>query len=281
MNSRCDRYAVMGNPIAHSKSPRIHTLFAQQTRQELTYDAILVDTGSFAQAVDEFRQSGGKGVNVTVPFKQDAWELADHRSAGAELAGAINTLSFYDNQCHGDNTDGTGLVRDLVCNLSIKLKDKKLLVLGAGGAVRGVLEPLLEQKPGKITVANRTSSKARELAAHFASHGNIIGTGYDDLERRPFDVIINGTAASLQGNVPPVAEACVGRGTCLYDMMYRSDPTPFMLWGTRLGAGSCFDGLGMLVEQAAESFAIWRGVRPDTIPVIRQLRIEMEGVAEQ
>ena len=268
-----DRYAVMGNPIGHSKSPRIHALFAKQTRQRLTYDAILVDLGGFAQAVGNFQANGGNGLNVTVPFKQDAWDLADERSARAELAGAVNTLVLRaDGSRFGDNTDGIGLVRDLRDNLGALLADRRVLILGAGGAVRGVLSPILDERPAELVIANRTVGKAQELAQLFAGRGKIEGTGFEALVGRQFDLVINGTSASLQGELPPLPEGLLAPGAWCYDMMYGKEPTVFMRWAQTHGAQHAVDGLGMLVEQAAESFFLWRGVRPDTTPVIAELR---------
>ncbi len=280
-SEKAERYAVMGNPIAHSKSPLIHSLFAQQTGQHMQYDAILVDMDGFEQAVAEFRQAGGHGLNITVPFKQQAWALASQRSPRAELAGAVNTLDFSAGNCYGDNTDGIGLVRDLQDNHQLTLQGQDILVLGAGGAVRGVLAPLLEQQPRRIIIGNRTATKAVELAALFAHLGNIEGMGLDALPQQPFDLIINGTAASLHGEVVPVPEACVGDSSCAYDMMYAAQATTFMTWAQDLGAAKCFDGLGMLVEQAAESFYIWRKLRPQTAAVIAALRTRMRDDAHQ
>ncbi|NIP72587.1 MAG: shikimate dehydrogenase [Gammaproteobacteria bacterium] len=268
-----DRYAVMGNPIAHSKSPRIHRLFAEQTGQRLSYEAVLVPTDGFAQAVEEFQRSGGRGLNVTVPFKQEAYRLVGRHSARAELAGAVNTIAFADDGSRfGDNTDGTGLVRDLVQNCGVELSGRAVLVIGAGGAVRGVLGPLLEQGPERLVIANRTASRAVELAERVASLGPISGCGFDALPGETFDVAINGTPASLQGEVPPLPPGLVSTEGCVYDMAYADTPTPFVCWGLAQGVTRSMDGLGMLVEQAAESFHIWRGVRPFTAPVIAALR---------
>jgi len=272
-----DRYAVMGNPVSHSQSPAIHTLFAKQTGQHIHYEAILVETTAFTQAVETFKQQGGRGLNITVPFKQEAWTLATQRSTRAELAGAVNTLSFSDGQILGDNTDGVGLVRDLQHQLGIDLQGQKILILGAGGAVRGVLHPLLEQKPERIVIANRTASKAEQLAELFSSTGNISGMGLESIPPIAFDLIINGTAASLQGDVPAISSGSIDSHTCVYDMMYAPQPTAFMQWASQSGATLCVDGLGMLVEQAAESFYIWRQVRPDTGPVIRKIREQMQA----
>jgi len=277
MGTLTDRYAVMGNPIAHSKSPEIHRLFAEQTHQHLSYEAILVDTDRFAESVEAFAQHGGKGLNITVPFKQQAWELSTELSQRAELAGAVNTISISNNRLIGDNTDGAGLVRDLEVNCDTPMKDLRILVVGAGGAVRGVLSPILEKQPASVIIANRTHMKALELARQFKDYGDIAATEFGHLPEEPFDLIINGTAASLQGDIPPVPDRCVGAQTTLYDMMYGSEPSRFTQWGTRLGAKASLDGLGMLVEQAAESFFIWRQVRPDTRVVIGRLRAKMSS----
>lgn len=269
-----DRYAVMGNPIAHSKSPRIHTLFAQQTRQDLEYTAILVELDGFEDAVAGFLADGGKGLNITVPFKEAAWALAQKRSPRAERAGAVNTLLLDQSGRHfGDNTDGAGLVRDLVINHGAVLQDRRLLLVGAGGAARGVIQPLLNENPALLVIANRTAARAVELARHFCDLGRVEGCGLDDVDGHVFDLVINATAASLQGEVPALPGGIIGTGTWCYDMMYGNEPTAFMHWAGQLGAAVTADGLGMLVEQAAESFHLWRKVRPDTAPVIRALRM--------
>lgn len=270
---RVDRYAVMGNPVAHSKSPRIHALFAREFGHAIEYTAIQVDPGGLAQAVAQFRAAGGKGLNITVPFKLDAFALADHVSERARLAGAINTLKFEaDGRTFGDNTDGAGLVHDLEHNLGVPMRDRRILLLGAGGAARGVLGPLLHHHPAGLVIANRTVSRARDLAKLFAPHGRIEACGYDELRGRHFDLVVNGTSASLRGEVPPLPETIFARGACAYDMMYGDRSTAFMDWAALHGAAGVADGLGMLVEQAAESFFIWRGVRPQTAPVITALR---------
>lgn len=274
-DTRKDQYAVMGNPITHSKSPRIHTLFAQQTGQRLEYTAIQVDVGGFSQAVGQFDAAGGKGLNVTVPFKQEAWQRVSERSERAERAGAVNTIKFDGNKLIGDNTDGVGLVNDLTTNNHIEIKGKRILLMGAGGAARGVLAPLLAQQPTLLVIANRTVDKAVELATAFADLGNIKGTGYDDLADQQFDIIINATAASLQGQLPNMPDTVIAAEACCYDMMYGAEPTIFMQWAAEHGAAKVLDGLGMLVEQAAESFFIWRGVRPDSLTVIKALRAEL------
>ncbi len=273
-----DEYAVMGNPIAHSKSPRIHGLFAEQTGEAMHYMAIQVDPGGFAQAVGNFVASGGKGLNITVPFKQEAWQLVNRRSERAERAGAVNTIKIENDKLYGDNTDGIGLVNDLVRNNHVTLKQKHVLLMGAGGAARGVLEPLLAQDPERLVIANRTESRARDLAREFSDLGVVQGCGYDQtLAAHQFDVLINATAASLQGELPPLPEGLLANACCCYDMMYGAESTPFMQWAEHHGAGTILDGLGMLVEQAAESFALWRGIRPETLPVITALRQEMQA----
>jgi shikimate dehydrogenase len=268
-----DRYAVMGNPIAHSKSPRIHTLFAAQFGHDIDYRAILVEPGHFVQAVTEFQAQGGKGLNVTVPFKEEAWALAATRSVRAQCAGAVNTLVLDPDGSHyGDNTDGVGLVRDLKNNQGCELAGRSVLLLGAGGAARGVIEPLLDEKPSLLVIANRTPGKAVELARKFNESGPVEGCGLDALAGRSFDVIINATAAGLRGEVPTLPPGVVQRHSWCYDIMYADVPTAFMRWAQERGAERTLDGLGMLVEQAAEAFFLWRGARPATEPVIHTLR---------
>lgn len=272
---RVDDYAVMGNPITHSKSPRIHALFAEQTGQSIAYTAIHVDLGGFEQAVGNFQANGGKGLNITVPFKQEAWQLVDERSERAERAGAVNTITFKDGKLIGDNTDGVGLVNDLLKNNTVRLENQRILLMGAGGAARGVLLPLLEQGPSELVIVNRTAEKAIDLAEQFKALGTVYGCGYDDLEDKQFDVVINATAASLQGELPPLPEKLLSGNACCYDMMYGKEPTPFMNWAKLHDAATILDGLGMLVEQAAESFYIWRGERPNTHVVIEIIRKEI------
>jgi len=269
------RYAVMGNPVAHSKSPRIHALFAHQFKHHIEYTAIQVDKGGFTQAVEQFRANGGAGLNITVPFKQEAFKLADRLSERAKIARAVNTLRFEpDGRLFGDNTDGAGLAHDLEKNLGVQLKDKRILLLGAGGAVRGVLQPLLHRHPALIVVANRTVSKAKDLAEEFAHCGKIEACGFKELKGKHFDVVINGTAASLKGEVPPLPDNLFTARALAYDMMYGDKSKPFLDWAAVHGAETVADGLGMLVEQAAESYLIWHGVRPETQPVIEKLRAE-------
>lgn len=268
-----DRYAVFGNPIAHSRSPQIHTLFARQTGQAIQYTAELVEIGQFGKAANNFFDNNGKGMNITVPFKEDAWQFADTHSKRALRAGAVNTLALQNNgKIFGDTTDGTGLVRDLINNHAITVQNKKILLLGAGGAVRGVLEPLLEQQPEQLLIANRTKQKAIALMSDFADLGNIQGCGLDEINQQQFDIVINGTSASLQGDLPPLPDNLFTPGACCYDMMYAAMPTPFMEWSQQHGAAQILDGLGMLVEQAAESFFIWRNVMPETQSVISTIR---------
>lgn len=267
------RYAVMGNPIAHSKSPLIHTLFARQTGQDIEYSAILVEPDGFKHAVEAFQAGGGKGLNITVPFKEQAWALASTRSDRAERAGAVNTLVLDNTGTRfGDNTDGAGLVRDLTINHGAVLKDRRLLLVGAGGAARGVTEPLLNETPALLVIANRTPGKAIDLARNYCDLGRVEGCGLDDLEGQSFDIIINATAASLSGAIPALHDSVVTSNTWCYDMMYGNEPTAFVRWAQARGAAKALDGLGMLVEQAAESFYLWRRVRPQTGPVITALR---------
>jgi shikimate dehydrogenase len=263
-----DHYAVFGNPIAHSKSPAIHAEFARQTAQAMDYVALLAPMDGFAGAVQAFFKAGGLGANVTVPFKEQAFALADVLSSRAQAAGAVNTLIFRDDQIIGENTDGVGLVNDLRHNLGLTLQGKRILLMGAGGAARGVILPLLEQEVASLFVANRTADKAHALAHHFDAQ--VQGGGYPDLQGQQFDVVVNATAASLAGELPPMPDDLFAPGSMAYDMMYGKE-TPFMRFALDRGARVA-DGLGMLVEQAAEAFTLWRGVRPNTAPVIRQLR---------
>lgn len=273
-----DRYAVMGNPVGHSKSPIIHAAFAAQTGQKMIYEKILVPFDGFEKALREFSDQGGKGLNITVPFKEAAYRLTPRHSDRAERAQAVNTIKFdVDKDWLGDNTDGVGLVRDLTRDTQCPLRGGRVLVLGAGGAVRGVLGPLLDAGPAALTIANRTVNKAQMLADRFASEIPVDAMGFAALEGRVFDLVINGTAASLQGEVPPLPDGILAPGAWCYDMMYGPQPTPFLKWGAQHGAIHCLDGLGMLVEQAAESFYLWRGVRPDTQSVIGNLRKEISA----
>ena len=262
-----DLYAVFGNPIAHSKSPLIHGQFAKQTNEHIEYIKIEAPLDGFKKSIDNFfNEQNGQGCNVTLPFKEQAFQLADEKSARAQWAGAVNTLKkLPDGKLFGDNTDGCGLVRDLTDNHKIELKNKRILVLGAGGAVRGVLQPLLEQTPSALVIANRTPEKAAALAEHFKSLGNISASSFADLKSQTiFDVIINGTSASVSGDVPPVSANCFNAKTSAYDMFYSDKPTAFCAWAISQGMKNVFDGFGMLIEQAAEAFYVWRGKRVDS-----------------
>lgn len=263
-----DRYAVFGHPIAHSKSPQIHAAFARQTEQDISYEAILAPLDGFAASVTAFVAAGGRGANVTVPFKAEAYALATHLAPRAARAGAVNTLNFDGKDILGDNTDGAGLVADLTRNLHCALADKRILLLGAGGAARGVIEPLLSQHPAALVIANRTVTRAQELADLFGE--GVTACGFDAAVT-PFDVVINATAASLAGELPPVSPAVFTADTLAYDMMYGGE-TPFLSFARTHGASATSDGVGMLVEQAAEAFFVWRGVRPETAAVIAALR---------
>jgi shikimate dehydrogenase len=270
-----DQYAVIGNPVEHSLSPQIHARFARATGQDLSYGRILAPRDGFREAVLAFRAAGGKGLNVTLPFKHQAWDLASVRSGFALAAGAVNTLSFEGESIVGHNTDGVGLVRDLAQNLRIEVRGKRVLLMGAGGASYGVMEPLLRSQPETVVVANRTLEKAVELVGHFEKLRSWALKGfsaraYGALAGAQFDILINATSAGLEGAMPPLPEGIFAPGALAYDMVY-ARRTPFLHFAELRGA-RVSDGLGMLVEQAAESFYIWRGVRPETEPVIRLLR---------
>jgi shikimate dehydrogenase len=266
-----DNYCVMGNPIKHSKSPQIHAMFAAQCRLALHYQAVLVEPEYFTEALSLFQQQGGKGLNVTVPFKVDAWREIKHLSVRAKKAEAVNTIWFDDDgYSHGDNTDGIGLVNDLNAN-AIRLQDKRVMILGAGGAARGVLASLAGQGLKDLSVVNRTLSKAQELKRLFADEIDIQVCAYDECIDVSPDIIINATSAGLQGQLPPLRAELVAGAIC-YDMVYASEDTAFVSWAKANGAKLALDGLGMLVEQAAESFYIWTDQRPQTKPVIESLR---------
>jgi shikimate dehydrogenase len=272
-----DQYVVIGNPIGHSKSPAIHRMFAQQTGEQLDYSAMLAPLEDFANcALGFFKQ--GLGANVTVPFKEDAFRLCDRLTERAQRAGAVNMLTRLANGgLQGDNTDGLGLVRDLTVNVGLDLTGKRILLLGAGGAARGVIESLLEQSPVSLVIANRTVEKAEQLADLFADLGPVAASGFDWLEES-VDLIINATSASLAGELPPIAASLIQPGvTVCYDMMYGKEPTPFCRWASAHGAALAVDGFGMLVEQAGVAFTGWRGVPVDTRPVLATLRKEMQG----
>ena len=272
--SAIEQYVVIGNPIAHSKSPAIHAQFAAQTKQVMNYERMLAPLDDFAGAVKKFISDGGRGANVTVPFKLDAYRLATDLTPRARAAGAVNTLKFEAGRILGDNTDGVGLVRDIVHNAGIALAGRRILLLGAGGAARGVILPILSEHPAGLVIANRTAARAHELVAEFAGQStSLVASNFSDLSGQ-FDIIINATSASLSAALPEIANTLLGRQTFVYDMMYGAKPSVFMQWAAEQGA-TVRDGLGMLVEQAAESFFLWRGVRPDTAPVYDWLRAQL------
>lgn len=267
-----DNYAVMGNPVAHSKSPRIHHAFAAQTDQEIHYQAILVAEDGFAEALHSFQQQGGKGLNITLPFKGEAWRAVDVSTTRSQHAQAVNTIWFSgEGTRHGDTTDGPGLVADLLNN-DVTIRDKRVLILGAGGAVRSVLSSLFAAQPKRLVISNRTMERARQLAVQFTEFTNLETRPFDRLAGEVFDLVINGTSASLSGSMPTLPDNILGAHACCYDMAYGDTDTVFVSWAKQQGAELALDGLGMLVEQAAESFFIWRGVRPETGPVLQMLR---------
>jgi len=267
-----DRYAVVGNPVAHSKSPLIHTAFAQQTHQDLRYEAILAPLDGFINTVETFRQQGGKGMNITVPFKLEAYQLTNELTERARVAQAVNTLKFENDMALGDNTDGAGLIRDIVVNLNFPVAGKRVLLMGAGGASRGVILPLLQQKPAILAVANRTPQKALDLQQQFSAYGQFSAGGYMDFAGEHFDIVLNATASSLSDELPELPDGIFAKKALAYDMMYSNKPTRFLQYAAQHGVPYLADGIGMLVEQAAESFYLWRGVRPDTRAVIAQLK---------
>ena len=275
-----DRYAVIGNPIAHSKSPQIHAAFAAQTGQRLSYEALLGPLDGFVATVEAFARNGGRGLNVTVPFKLEAHALARTLSPRAKAAGAVNTLRFDAEGIYGDNTDGAGLVRDLMHNLGHPLTGTRLLLLGAGGAARGAVLPLLAEQPGALVIANRTVSRASELVERFTAHAGdtaLSGCGFSDLAGQSFDLVINATASSLSDQAPELPAGVYSPQSLAYDMMYGRGDTAFLAAARKAGAARLADGLGMLVEQAAESFLLWRGVRPLTAPVLAALRSQLDA----
>jgi len=267
-----DLYCVFGNPIAHSKSPMIHAAFAAATGEKLTYEARLAPVDGFAKAVADFVAAGGKGANVTVPFKEEAFRLSARLSKRATRAGAVNTLAFGDDGVFGDNTDGAGLVRDITHNLGFSLAGKRILLLGAGGAARGVIAPLLGEKPASLRIANRSAEKAQTLADAFADLAPLEAGSFGETSGQGFDVLINATSASLSGAALPLPSGIFAVGSLAYDMMYGKGETPFLQQAREQGAAHLADGLGMLVEQAAEAFFVWRGVRPETAGLLAELR---------
>ena len=269
----------MGHPIAHSKSPFIHSAFAAQTGERLRYEAICVEPGSFVEALARFQAGAGRGLNVTLPFKEEAFAIADVASERATQAGAANTLSFDPGgKRRGDNTDGVGLVRDLQDNHGVEPGGRRVLLLGAGGAARGVVAPLLAAKPRCLVIANRTHARAVELARRFAAAGPVSELALGAIAGREFDLLVNATSASLQNQVPSIPLSAVAKGGCCYDMMYAADATPFVRWAQGSRAALCVDGTGMLVEQAAEAFYLWRGLRPRTREVITVLREQLGAI---
>ncbi|MBX2857239.1 MAG: shikimate dehydrogenase [Cellvibrionaceae bacterium] len=267
-----DRYGVFGNPISHSKSPEIHRAFAKQTKQDLTYQAFHVESGCFASTARQFFRDGGCGLNITVPFKEEAFAFADELSQRAQIAGAVNTLRRgADGRVLGDNTDGAGFIGDLR-RLAWPINNKKVLLIGAGGAARGVLGALLKEQPQLLLLANRTAKRAHLLAEDFVSEGRVVGGGYERMQEYRFDIIINATSASLFGEIPPVPPTCFASGCAVYDMVYANELTPFLALVKGFEVKRLADGIGMLVGQAAESFYLWRGVRPNVNPVIQQLK---------
>jgi len=269
-----DRYGVMGYPVSHSRSPVIHRLFALQTGQDLQYELLQVSPEKLEPAVRQFQSTGGKGLNITVPHKSDVTRLVDHLSERASNAGAVNTLTFKGGEILGDNTDGFGLLRDLVVNLGLTLEDSNILILGAGGATRGIIGPLLEMKPASLRIANRSLGKAQVLAEHFSRSGPVTACRFNVVPvSEPYDLIINATSAGLKGAAPPYPAAALSEQTVCYDLSYGLNPTPFSTWAIENGASRALMGWGMLVEQAAESFRIWRGVRPDTTSVLKHMKI--------
>ena len=269
-----DRYGVMGYPISHSRSPVIHRLFALQTNQSMQYELLQVSPEKLETAIRQFQRTGGKGLNITVPHKSEVAKLVDQSSERARTAGAVNTLSFIGSEIHGDNTDGVGLLRDLEINLGVPVEGANILILGAGGATRGIVGPLLEMQPASLRIANRSLDKAQSLAEHFSASGPVTACRFNMVPvSKPYDLIINATSAGLKGEAPPFPAAAVSGNTFCYDLSYGLKPTPFCVWAREAGAERSVMGWGMLVEQAAESFKIWRGVRPDTAPILKQMTI--------
>ena len=269
-----DRYGVMGYPVSHSRSPVIHRLFAIQTGQELQYELLQVAPDKLETAVRQFQRTGGKGLNITVPHKSAVVKLCDQLAERAATAGAVNTLSFREGEIRGDNTDGIGLLRDLAINQGLAIEGARILILGAGGATRGIVGPLLEMQPSLLRIANRTIDKAENIAEDFSHIGSVSACRFDLVPvTEGYDLVINATSAGLKGDAPPYPAAAISPETFCYDLSYGLTPTPFSEWARKQGAAKSVMGWGMLVEQAAESFHIWRGVRPDTAQVLKQMKI--------
>jgi shikimate dehydrogenase len=268
-----DAYAVIGNPITHSKSPLIHTEFSKQTKQDIHYEAIFVPLNGFTEAIKLFQQNDGKGMNVTIPFKFDAYKISTQLTEQAEAAQAVNTLLFDGNEIYGHNTDGTGLIRDIITNFGFTITAKRILLCGAGGAASGIILPLLKQKPSTLVISNRTVQKAYKLQNQFSSYNNIIVSGNnEDIAGKEFDLVINATSTSLIGKSPLLPKGIFATGSLAYDLMYGNEKTHFLQLAQKEGAEYLSDGVGMLVEQAAESFFLWRGIRPETKELIKTLR---------
>jgi shikimate dehydrogenase len=264
----------MGYPVSHSRSPVIHRLFALQTGQNIQYELLQVSPEKLETAIRQFQRTGGKGLNITVPHKTDVSRLVDQTSERAATAGAVNTLSFVGSEIHGDNTDGIGLLRDLAVNLGVSIEGANILILGAGGATRGIVGPLLEMQPAAIRIANRSLSKAAALADHFSKSGPVTACRFNAVPvSAPYDLVINATSAGVKGEIPPYPAAAISDTSFCYDLSYGLQPTPFSVWAREAGAAQSVMGWGMLVEQAAESFSLWRSVRPDTAPVLKQMKI--------
>ena len=264
----------MGYPVSHSRSPVIHRLFALQTGENIQYELLQVSPEKLQIAIRQFQRTGGRGLNITVPHKSEVAKIVDRMSERAATAGAVNTLTFSDGEIYGDNTDGIGLLRDLAVNLGVSLEGSRILILGAGGATRGIVGPLLEMQPASIRIANRTLGRAQALADHFSQSGNVSACRFNVVPvTEKYDLIINATSAGVKGESPPYPAAAISESTFCYDLSYGLKPTPFSVWARESGASRSVMGWGMLVEQAAESFKIWRGVRPDTSPVLKQMSI--------
>lgn len=270
-----DQYAAIGNPISHSKSPLIHSTFAQETGQDIHYGLIKGPLGEFRSTVDKFRDEGACGLNITAPFKLDAFEYADELSDGARVAGAVNAMKFERGKVLAENFDGVGLVRDIAENLGFPLTERRVLLLGAGGASRGLVLPFLRESPARFVIVNRTVSKAEHLAADFSKFGQVETSGYSDLKQDGFDVVINATSASQRGELPELRPEVFRAGCLAYELNYGKGLTPFLGLAQSAGAGKLADGVGMLVEQAAEAFAWWRGMRPLTREIIEKITVPL------
>ena len=277
MSNSSDKYLVVGNPIAHSRSPDIHNLFAKQTSQNMQYASREIPVGHFSEAIAELRQKGIKGINVTVPFKADAYDICTRLTDRAQITGSVNTISITTNDYIGDTTDGRGLINDLKSNHQVALENKTILIIGAGGAVAGVVPDFLAIDNVKLHIANRTVSKAENLAVRFKSLGNISVSSIEEIPEHKYDVVVNATSASLSNMTLNLSDSCINFETVAYDMVYSSEPTPFLKWTNSKGARLNLDGLGMLVEQAAVSFEIWRGIKPNTTQVIETVRKKLSG----